>query len=277
MIRLIAIDIDGTLLDSRYQLPPANVEALRHAHRRGIEIVLVTGRRHSFALPIARALGVDPCIISSNGAITRTMEGETFHRDLMPAAATRQLCAHMDDFRGNMVITFDREGKGALALEGLEQLSRSISRWLETNHECIEVVRPIEESLARGHDPVQAMFCGDLARMQHAARRLAAGTVMEHITLLRTEYPARDLYILDVMNRCCSKGHALERWAKARAISASEVAAIGDNHNDVQMLNFAGRAFIMGNACDELKQNGWTLAPSNDADGVAAAVEQVLD
>jgi len=101
--------------------------------------------------------------------------------------------------------------------------------------------------------------------------------VRAQITQLKTEYPVRDLCILDVLNRDCSKGHALERWARHRGIAAEEVVAIGDNHNDAEMLNFAGRAFIMENAAPELKENGWTVTRSNDACGVAAVVDLLIE
>jgi hydroxymethylpyrimidine pyrophosphatase-like HAD family hydrolase len=86
----------------------------------------------------------------------------------------------------------------------------------------------------------------------------------------------RDLSIVDVLNQGCSKGHALQRWAKYRGIAREEVMAIGDNYNDVEMLAFAGRPFIMGNASQELRDRGWAVTLSNDESGVAAAIEQVL-
>src|SRR5271166_6078448 len=113
-IRLIAIDIDGTLLDSKVEISPANLNALRRALEAGIEIVLGTGRRHKFALPIAESLGFDLWLISSNGAVTRSTRGELFHRDLLPKNTAIKLCQHMLDFRNHMVITFDREGLGAI-------------------------------------------------------------------------------------------------------------------------------------------------------------------
>ena len=84
-IRLIAIDIDGTLLDTKVQLSEENRAALRRAHEAGIEIVLGTGRRHNFALPIAQSLGFDLWLISSNGAVTRsTAEASCFIRTCCP-------------------------------------------------------------------------------------------------------------------------------------------------------------------------------------------------
>src|SRR4029077_17755047 len=116
-IRLLAVDIDGTLLNPEFQISPADLAALRRAHTEGVEIILVTGRRHTFALPIAQQLGFDLWLISSNGAITRSLTGETFHRDLLPAETCRKLCEAMREFRGNTVLTFDTEIKGAIVLE----------------------------------------------------------------------------------------------------------------------------------------------------------------
>jgi Cof subfamily protein (haloacid dehalogenase superfamily) len=273
-IRLLAVDIDGTLLNSQFHIAQADLDGLRRAHESGIEVALVTGRRHTFALPMAHQLGFHLWLISSNGAVTRSLAGETFHRDLLPADTCRTLCHSMQEFRGNMVITFDKESKGALVLERMDELTASIQKWLEKNMRFIEFVIPIEEALVA--DPVQAMFCGPIARMHQALQSLQSSGLKDRITVVRTEYPIRDLSIVDILNRSCSKGHALERWAAHRGIPREQVMAIGDNYNDVEMLAFAGVPFIMGNACDELKSNGWQVTRSNDQCGVAAAVEQVL-
>jgi hypothetical protein len=273
-IRLLAIDIDGTLLNSQFQIAQRDLDALRRARESDIEVILVTGRRHTFALPMARQLGFDLWLISSNGAVTRSLAGETFHRDLMPAETCRSVCLRMREFRGNMVITFDKESKGALVLEHMDELTTSIQKWLEKNIQFIDFVIPIENSLVV--DPLQAMFCGPILRMQEALQALELSGLKDRITIVRTEYPLRDLSIVDILNRDCSKGHSLERWARHRGIPREQVMAIGDNYNDVEMLAFAGVPFIMGNACAELKSNGWQLTLSNDECGVAAAVEQVL-
>jgi Cof subfamily protein (haloacid dehalogenase superfamily) len=273
-IRLIAVDIDGTLLNPQFQISPADLEALQRAKAQGVEVILVTGRRHAFAMPIAKLLGFELQLISSNGAVTRSMQGETFHRDMLPAEVCRKLCTAMKEFRGNTVITFDQENKGAIVLEHMNELNASIQKWLEKNSEFIEFVIPIENSLTK--DPVQAMFCGPIERMHRALKILAASGLNEEITVLRTEYLARDLSMIDILNTDCSKGHALERWANYRGIRREQVMAIGDNHNDIEMLAFAGMPFIMGNAVEELRSNGWRVTLPNDQNGVAAAVEQAL-
>jgi Cof subfamily protein (haloacid dehalogenase superfamily) len=273
-IRLLALDIDGTLLNPQFQISDADMTALRQTREAGTEIVLVTGRRHDFALPIAQQLGFDHWLISSNGAVTRSLRDETFYRDLLPSTTCRQLCQAMLGFRGNTVLTFDKRGKGALVLEHMNELDRSIRRWLEKNLQYIEFVVPLENALIE--DPVQAMFCGSIARMQEALAVLSNSPLSHRVTVLRTEYPERDLSIVDVLNRGCSKGHALERWCRYRGVLREQVMAIGDNYNDIEMLAFAGHPVIMGNASEELRGRGWPVTLPNDRNGVAAALEPLL-
>ena len=261
-------------MNSQFRIAQRDIEALRQAHACGVEVILVTGRRHTFALPTAAQLGFDLWLISSNGAVTRSYKGESFHRDLLPVETCRDLCAVMREFRGNMVVTFDKESKGALVLERMDELTVSIQRWLEKNLEYIDFVIPLEKALTS--DPVQAMFCGPIGRMREALTTLESSRIQERVTILRTEYEARDLTIVDVLNQGCSKGHAVQRWAMHRGIAPEQVMAIGDNFNDVEMLAFAGYPVIMGNACEELKARGWTITLTSDECGVAAAIEQVL-
>jgi Cof subfamily protein (haloacid dehalogenase superfamily) len=272
-LRLIAIDIDGTLLNPEFHISETDLATLRRVHDQGIEIILVTGRRHNFALPIAQQLGFDLWLISSNGAITRSLGGETFHRDLLPEPTCRELVGVMQEFRGQTVLTFDSNGPGTIVIERLDKLEGSIQRWLEKNMQYIQFVVPIEKALTT--DPVQAMFCGPVADMQRVLQVL--GSCGLPITVLRTEYPGRDLSIVDVLNAGCSKGHALERWVKHRRITREQVMAVGDNYNDIEMLAFAGHPFIMGNASKELRSRGWKLTRSNAESGVAAAIEHVLN
>jgi Cof subfamily protein (haloacid dehalogenase superfamily) len=274
-IRLIAIDIDGTLLNSKVELSQENRDALLRAHHAGIEIVLGTGRRHDFALPIAQSLGFDLWMMSSNGAITRSTKGETFHRDLLPKETAIKLAQSMRKYRDYMVLTFDRAGMGAIVCENYDQLYGVIQRWMEKNAPFIEYISPIEDALIE--DPIQAMFCGPIDLMDQAQVDLAACGFSRDFTALRTQYDYRNLCIADLLNAGCSKGHALERWANHRGIDRSEVMAIGDNYNDIDMLTFAGHPVIMGNASDDLKQNGWTVTLHHDEHGVAATIDQVLE
>lgn len=273
-VRLVAIDIDGTLLDPHFQISERNLAALRAAHQSGIQVILATGRRHDYALPIVRELEIPAWLISSNGALVRSISGETFYSDRLPAATARKLILHMTEFRPNAVLTFDRQGQGALILERHHTLHRSIARWIENNAAQIQYVSLLEDALTE--DPIQAMYCGDIARMKVAQQRLSEANFLHEISILRTQYDHRDLCILDILNRDCTKGHALRRWAESHGIPREQIMAIGDNFNDLEMLEFAGLPVIMGNASEELKQNGWRVTASNAESGVAAALENVL-
>jgi len=274
-IRLLALDIDGTLLNSQFNIGEADLMALRRAHNAGVHIMLCTGRRHTFAMPIAKQLGFELWLCTSNGAVTRSTLGETFHREFLPAETCRELCGHMVDFRGGTVLTFDKDTRGALVIERDDDMRATVGRWLDHNAPYIEYVSPIENSLTED-DPLQAMFCGTIAFVGQAEKRLADFPMLPGLTVLKTQYDHRDLSMVDVLPLGVSKGHALTRWATAHGISKNQIMAVGDNFNDVEMLEAAGHPFIMGNACHELKQNGWRLTLSNDECGVAAALEMML-
>jgi hypothetical protein len=275
-VRLIAIDIDGTLLDSKFQVSETNLAALRRAHSLGVEIALATGRRYTFALPVARLLGFDVAMISSNGAVTRTSSGELFHRDLLPMTTALELVEHMTEFRKNLVITFDGGDIGSMILETLDELNPSIKKWLEQNSQYLHFFTPIERGLTR--NPIQAMFCGRVKPMVAAEAQLKKNpALLTCITLLKTQYDERDLCMLDILNKGCTKGAALRRWADSCGYAPAEVMAIGDNYNDIEMLEFAGQPYIMGNATGELRGRGWRTTLGNDENGVAIAVESALE
>lgn len=275
-IRLIAVDIDGTLTDPDYKISARNYEALREAHHAGIEIVLATGRRHDYAMPVARELGFPIWLISSNGALVRSTRGETDFTDRLPASSARKLIRHMEEFRGSAVLTFDRPplASDSLVLERADELNQSISRWMDSNRPYIKIVSPLEDALTE--DPLQAMYCGSVNRMVVAQQRLSEANFADEFTVLRTQYDHRDLSILDILTRNCSKGHALRRHAEKHAILPDEIMAIGDNYNDLEMLEYAGVPVVMANADAGLKQRGFHLTGSNSENGVALAIEQLF-
>ena len=277
-IRVLAVDIDGTLTDPQFHVSTRNVAALRAAHEAGIQVILATGRRHDYALPVAHNLGFPVLLLSSNGALVRDSNGETLFTERLPAATAGKLIHHMDEYRGHAVLTFDRPsapGNGSLVLERADELNQTVSRWLEVNRPYIRFVVPLEAAL-EAEDPIQAMYCGRVAFMEIAQRRLAQAGFLDEITVLKTQYDHRDLCILDILTSNCSKGHALRRWAEENGVAREEIMAIGDNYNDLEMLEFAGLPVIMGNASEELKQNGWRITSSNQEHGVAVAVEELL-
>lgn len=317
---LIAIDMDGTLLGSNGRVSIRNRAALLQAERQDVEIVIATGRRHAYAMRVLRDLGLRSAnaLISSNGTVTRTIGSQLIHRTYMPLETARWLCTAIGEFRDTFMLTFDKVGedgedrRGALVCESTEALHASIGAWMRSNEPYITRVERMEHALgertqsasavavalnenedesdAPGDLPIQAMLCGTMDRMIEAEARLmqhpAIAGVGEpefpgcEIVLHRTVYPERDLAILDILPSGCSKAAALEHLAGLRGCTIDDVLAIGDNWNDLPMLQAAGHAVLMGNAPQELRQlatsHGWTIGRTNDEDGVAVAIEAAL-
>lgn len=279
---MIVVDIDGTLLPSPGTVvTPRTIRALRNAESAGIEIVVATGRRQAYALPLLAPIGLkaETVLITSNGTVTRTIAGERIGRFLLPVETARALCPLLRPL-GATVFTFDREGRGELVLESLQALHARIALWAEANRPWIREVRPLECAFDDGEAPVQGMVCGAVEEMRKAEQQLSEGALGPEIELHRTEYPTRDLTILDILPPGCSKGTALRRLAKLRGLTPEEIIAIGDNWNDLEMLDFAGRAVVVANGApdfvDLARRRHWEIALANDDDGVADVVENLL-
>jgi hypothetical protein len=274
--------MDGTLLPTFARALTARVaRALKSAQEAGITVAVATGRRAAFTTPLLAGHGLraDTPLITSNGAVVRTLGGENLSRCTMESRVARGLCGLLRPF-GAMVFTFDRPGRRELVLEGLDVAQGHIDLWVEANRNAIEVVKPLEDALVDGDDPIQGMAAGTVSQMRTAEQAVKASEWAGDCACERTEYPARDLSILDLLPRDVSKGAALKKLAAHLGVERNEVMAIGDNWNDVEMLEWAGQGVLMGNASVELramaKTRGWEQAPSNDEDGVAVVLEAAM-
>ncbi len=281
-VRLAAIDMDGTLLPTlSTAMSSRNARALRSAQEAGITVAIATGRRVTYTMPLLEGVGLraDTPLITSNGAVVRTLAGGVLDCCQMESRIARGICGLLKPF-GAMVFTFDRVGRGELVVEDLEQAQDRIRMWVDANRNSIQVVKPLENALLDGEDPIQGMVAGRIAKMRKAEQALKASHWGSQCESTRTEYPARDLSILDLLPKGVSKGWALERLAARLGVDRNETMAIGDNWNDLGMMEWAGQAVVMGNAAAELraqaKLNGWMQAPANDEDGVAVVLERAL-
>lgn len=271
MIKLLALDIDGTLLDSRGQLPAANITALEQAAARGVRLVVVTGRSFHFALPAVERLPEPLTLIVYNGAIARTRSGTTLLRRLLPAADARSVLGAAAGWRDSALLQFDRPGRGQLIYDRLDWTHPNRARFREKNLALIEEVPALEEALTE--DPIQIAFNGSVATMRALLATLGAHADIVRLSMSVTEYPHRDFSLVDVCAADTTKGATLARLAAAFGIGRDEVMAIGDNFNDREMLAWAGTAVVMGNAADELKR-GFEVTGTNDQGGVAMAIER---
>jgi len=271
-VRLIALDIDGTLLDSRWQLPEANRAAIAEATRRGIEVALVTGRRYDFAIPVARQLDSPLTMIVNNGALIRSKDGRTHLRHLLPRSTAEQVLELTKPWRKGAAVIFDRQLENQLMLEVLDPDDSMRYAYYSRNMEFIGLANPLESCLTE--DPIQVMLSGKVGSIGKAEAALRGAPFVEEFALAVTCYEGKDFAMIDVLNPVCSKGSSLAEWAALRGFTREEVMAIGDNHNDLEMLSFAGIPVVMGNGVAALKTYGWHETGTNDENGVALAIEQ---
>jgi hypothetical protein len=254
-----------------------------------VQVVLATGRRYDFARGTFEQLPPSVTLILSNGAVVKTRQGDTLARNLLPRAVARAVLAGGARHRDSAAVVFDRPRAGQVVYERIDWEHAQHRRFFETNRPFLAEVSPLEAALTE--DPVQVMFtgaCGEmrvlyeelLARespaLRHACGEAAVvepGGPGAPYSVALTEYVHRDFSLVDVLRAGCSKGSALRQLAAARGLQPQEVMAIGDNLNDLDMLEFAGTPVLMRNALPELKARGWAVTAGNDEAGVAQAIE----
>jgi len=275
MIRLLAIDIDGTLLDSRGLLPDVHRDALVDAAARGIEVALVTGRSFHFTQPIIELLPLPLTLICNNGAVVKRKTGETELRHLLSRDAARDILAETRHFEDCVAIVFDRPDERQIVFERMDWSHPNRRGYYEKNKAYITAAAaPLADMLTE--DPIQVMFNGSVAPMRALAASLRAMAIADRFAVALTEYERRDFSLVDVNGAGCSKGTTLARWVAARGWGRDEVMAVGDNLNDVEMLDFAGTAVVMDNATDALKARGYLRTGSNDEGGLADAIRTLI-
>ena len=170
MIRLLALDIDGTLLDSEGRIPPANRDAVARAIDAGIEVALATGRRYDFARPIFESLPSPLTLILSNGAIVKTRDGRTVMRTLLPREVARSVLVKVPEHRGSAAVVFDRVREGQVVFEAIDWEHPRHRRFFDVNRPFLTQVAPLEDCLTE--DPIQVMFSGGCVEMRELFDRL---------------------------------------------------------------------------------------------------------
>jgi hypothetical protein len=270
-IRLIALDLDGTIVNSRWEISENDRQAIVAAFELGIQIVVVTGRRPHSAAPYVAKIPCPVTTITSNGALICTSFGDDVYRDFLPREVAHKALDAVEQYRPFSVAIFHVPGRGQVTMQDNAIPEGPLGWYLRTSLDHLLTVPDLKAAV--NSDPVQLMIGGPPAKIEPAEIALRDAEVGLLIHLTWTKYPARDVAILDIMNRGCSKGRALQHWTGQNGIAANEVMAIGDNFNDLEMLEFAGFPVLMGNHCAGLGRPGWAITSSCDDSGVARAIE----
>jgi Cof subfamily protein (haloacid dehalogenase superfamily) len=271
MIRLLGIDVDGTLLDSEGRLPDANRDAIHEAVAAGIHVALVTGRSYPFARPVADPLPATLTLIVSNGAVERATDGATLARRLLDRHVARAVLDATRPHRGGAALIFDRDTERQVVFETMDWEHPGRRGYWARNKSLIDQCIPLEDAL--DEDPIQVMFNGGVAEMRVLAEALRESARDYSVSV--TEYERRDFSLIDITAPGATKGQALAWRARQLGLRAAEVMAVGDNFNDLEMLEFAGVPVVMANAVEELKSRGWHVTGHQDEAGLAQAIRQL--
>jgi HAD-superfamily hydrolase, subfamily IIB len=284
MIKLLALDLDGTLLDSRGRIPEANQKAIRRAEELGVLVTICTGRRFRDARPVGLELELNAPIISHNGALLKFAASlETVAASLLPNETVREILRVGREFGADAMLSADPHGKGTLFYDRVSAENIPLQRyiaWSRSLHgdeaeEAIHHVAQLEEILDVT-ETVHVSFSGRCAQMNELQRTLES-ELDSRANVLATVYTQLDFTLIDILPPDASKGFGLEKLAAIDGISPAEIMAIGDNFNDLEMLEFAGTPVVMGNAAPELLERGnYYETASNDEAGVAAAIERFI-
>lgn len=273
-IHVLALDIDGTLLNSHKEISTRNRSAIDAARAGGVRLALVTGRRYPAARKIADQLGGDPALILHNGGLVVDAAKPIRVRPLKRDSAMK-VVAFAKRLGADPVVHFGHRGEGLLYVETASPSHTLLAYYLSRSHPDVRVVESLETAIAgEPEEPLEVMFGGAMGEMSALARAIEAQSF--EVSALRTVYPREDLSLIDVVGPTVDKSEALRFLCDRWGIAVQRVLAVGDNWNDRAMLQMAGVGCVMGNADPELRSLGLTLVPGNDEDGVANAIERFV-
>ncbi len=273
--KLIALDIDGTLADSNGRITTRTKEVLHRVTQTGATIVVATGRRFFTAKPRVLQLELPGVLLAAhNGAILKRLDGELLHHQLLPCAVAEKVVQIAKELGLCPVVFEGTQDEANLLVEDYrDQLDDWQRGYLQENQAHLKRV-----------DDLAADLPGDVIEIicvvpTEAAHEIAAtfqtrldGQVKPILVILSNGH----LAFLGLSHATVGKDLPLRYLAKQMEIHPSEILAVGDNYNDLDMLQFAGTGVVMENADDSLKQQGFYVTASNDSDGVAAALERFV-
>lgn len=266
--KLVAIDMDGTLLNSRNQVSKKTIEVLNQVRNKGVETVIATGRLLKSASYYANLLGFSNSIITSNGALMVDEKGKILYEDILgPREIEKivELSKKHDVYHhfysedrfyaqhiSREVMSFYDEGDSEMNID--IELYENLSDILENKniriHKCLYVENHEKDKLKRLDYELKAIKNLNITSSWHNN--------------------------IEVMNKGVSKARALEELCRMKGIKPEEVIAIGDNANDIPMLEYAGYSIAMGNALDLVKEVADYTTLTNDEDGLALALERII-
>lgn len=268
MIKLIAIDMDGTLLDSGKKLPKENIEAIREAASEGVKIVICTGRSQRGVEPYFEQLGFDEkeYVILNNGcSVQETLNWSLLHKNDFSKEQMLDLIGYVNN-NADIDIVLATNKDYYFVGENPSKVTKKDAEMVFTKLNSIS-----EKELNLIKIPVfKAMYMGEQKAVD-AFQSQCESKLNESYSGVRSQS-----FLYEVLPQNCNKASGLAYLAKYLQISPSEIMAIGDANNDLEMLQFAGVSIAMDNASDFIKQQVNWVTKSNDEAGVAHAIRKFI-
>ena len=274
--KLLAVDLDGTLLDSTDRLPEENRAALHRAHEAGLIVCLTTGRCFSETRQVLQAIGLDLDVaVTVVGAIvSEVATGRTLHAEPIKPAALERVCRYLTE-RG---LSFLLQHDGANCDVDYSVVRRR--RWNASYDRWFEVLGCLGRVVEDWADLSEAVYRVTLIETPEFFKTFEPQAVKalppELVNSNAIYVPPYGVHVLEFVDPQVNKWFGLERVCAARGIRAEEVVAIGDAINDLAMIREAGVSFAMDNADERIKRLATHVTSSNDQAGAAQAINQVL-
>lgn len=258
--RLIALDVDGTLLNDEHELTERTIETVQEVHDQGCHIVLCTGRAPASTLPILQELGLEGTMITHNGAVTVHADerGQTLVNEF---AFTLPEIAPMLDYVRREGIHFDVCTSFNMYIERAGEYEKQMYKKFLINPKLVTDVSEL------GLPIVKFSLLGQLEVLDRVQKDWEEQKLYGHLRMIRSG----DLFI-DVMSVEANKGNALKALAASLEIDSSEIMAIGNYYNDLEMMAFAGLGIAVANSPEGVKDAADAVTSSNNDEGVHEAL-----
>ena len=284
MIKLLALDLDGTLLDSKGAVTDENRAAIRAAEEAGVLVTIATGRRFRDARPVGIELELNAPLVTHNGALVKYAESlETVAASLLGLDATREIVRVGKQFGGNALVSADPYGKGTMLYDIVPDDNIPLQRYIEwakllhgdEAEKAVMHVSDLHAALSE-HQVIHISFSGPCEPMSRMLAFLD-NELGNAVKILPTIYTKLDFTLIDILPPDASKGTGVEKLAILNNLTPEEVMVIGDNFNDIDMLEFAGTPVVMGNADTGLLERAeFYKTDTNNNSGVAAAIDRFI-
>lgn len=273
--RMLALDIDGTLVNSRDEVSAATARAIRSAAAAGIRVVLATGRRYSRTVPLVAPLAIDSPLITASGALVkRPNDHRTVFRAEFPAPLLIELVRLIDELGHYPFLCADTYAMGFDFYQPRSaNLNPETEEYLQLNP---GEGRIVDDFFARPPDAFAAFALGSEQEMLDLEAALAAA-LPNQLALHVLRSPRYRGYFCEIAPAGVTKWSAVRRVAQEYGFGDEEICAVGDDVNDLPMILGAGLGVAMGNAVEVVKRAADRVAPAHDDDGLAEIVGWLID